>query len=37
MFQNYDYNYFDKLDEEYEEEILRNIENNKDESENEYD
>jgi hypothetical protein len=36
MFQNYDYNYFDKLDEQYEEEILRNIENNKDESENEY-
>jgi hypothetical protein len=30
---NYDYNYFDRLDEEYEEEMLRNIENNKDEYE----
>ena len=30
---NYDYNYFDRLDQEYEDEILRNMENNKDENE----
>jgi len=35
LFKNYDYNYFDKLDEEYEEEILRNLKD-EDESENEY-